>query len=95
MSELPTIRIEVEGMRHALVRALEASNRDIQAMVSEKLAELDVEAVIAHQVERLLPGVLEECVRKAMTEDIEQAVTAHVAQLLPKAKPQQLGVYRG
>ena len=94
---MPTIRVEVEGLRrtvlHALTSSIMVERETIAKMISKELDKLDIQAIILKTIEREAPKVIEDIVKSsvsgafyAIRDDIDNAVRARL-----KAPPRKKG----
>jgi len=74
VSVVPVLRIEVEGVKHAIMQHLGTSARDFNALVEEELNALDIEAVLRAEIRRQVPLVVRDAVTEAAKE-ISKSVT--------------------
>lgn len=67
MDMYPTIKVEVEGVRHAIVQAFASHNREIETGIEKAMSEIDIGEIVTNEVNRLVPYLVKEAVEKAIT----------------------------
>jgi len=61
----PVLRIEVEGVKHAIVQHLGASAQEFTDIVSEEIERLDIETMVRSEIRRATPAIINDAVREA------------------------------
>jgi hypothetical protein len=83
MLELPTIRLEIEGMRHAILHAFSQHNRDIEEYLQKETEKFvkgyDFQAAVAKSLGPLFDEIVRKAVERHFTygpgrEAIEKAI---------------------
>jgi len=67
MDMYPTIKVEVEGVRHAIVQAFTDHNHEIEVGIEKALNEINIGDIVTNEVNRLIPYLIKEAVEKAIT----------------------------
>lgn len=70
MQGLPMIRLEVEGMRYAIVHAFSTQMDGVQEYIEESLKNMDIGKVVVAQVEQQVPRLVEEAVKQAIKDTL-------------------------
>jgi cell division ATPase FtsA len=90
----PTIRIDIDGMRHGIVHHLESYHADVERYVDEALKaavkSFDYEAVVQAEASKAITECVRQVVGNAVreafwNEDLRKAVNKAVRQAIAKA----------
>lgn len=75
--QIPTLRIELDGMRLGMVQALMSHNREIEQAVEHALTNFDMEAdvrrAVQNEVPKILQRVIQDAARNALSHPTVQA----------------------
>lgn len=62
----PIIRLEIEGVKHAILHHLQGHSQDLERMIEKHLDEFDFEAHVKAAVNEFVPIVLKESISRAL-----------------------------
>lgn len=71
----PKLRVELDGVRHALITHLQAHHQEIEAIIEKAIQEIDLEDLIKTQVNMVLPGLLKEAIADAIRHNVNSVIT--------------------
>ncbi len=92
MTNLPTIRLEIEGMRHAILHAISAYNADVEKYLADETKKFVEGYDFQAAVQRTLGPVFDDAIRKALERHFaygpgRDAIEQAVAEMMPKRNP--------
>jgi len=82
-SVAPILRIEVEGVKHAILQHLDAGREQFNEIVADELDKIDIEAVIRAELRSRLGYIVQEAVSKACDQIGETIARDARAELSP------------
>lgn len=71
---MPTLRIEIEGCRHMIVKALMDQREEIEQTLTDSLKDVDVAALVKSQVAMHLPNILQQAITEAIKSAVNQSL---------------------
>lgn len=86
----PTLRVEVEGVRHSIVTALASHGQEIELAASDAIARIDIPAIVSAEVQRQATPIIAEWVASAMRKGMYDE---HGLPILTEAMRALLGEY--
>ena len=72
MSDIPTLRVELDGVKTAILTHLETQHEVIKSEIQRQLEAINIEELVSHAVRTHVPPLVSECVKRAVTRVVEE-----------------------
>ena len=94
MGTLPYISISIEGVRHSMMSHLMKHNEEIEQVINDRLATIDIKKIVEQTIDQNIGPILrlatEQCIKSAVSGalsdwTLEASLRDHITQAVIKA----------